>query len=468
MLAELKGAGEEVERAEVGYRPFPDVFTWVLPDGHERLWARYEEQLQRERSRASPDAVSHAVEISVREAAIDSPAIEGFFSTDRGFTRSVALQGAAWEHRLAERSDLAPALFRAQLEAFDLVIDAATGRLPITEAWIRRLHEILCGPQTTYRVLTPLGWQDQPLVKGRYKQHPNSPQRSDGSFHHYAPPDRTPQEMDRLVAALSGPLFDGAHPAVKAAFAHHSLVHIHPFADGNGRVARALASVFLYRAGSIPLVVFADQKARYLDALEEADGGERSRFVEFVADRGIDAMAMFIDRLRSALPADEIRDGAANEQMTGRRSTSYADAVAERLLLSVTSELMRHLEANRNRCPVHVETNLDEPAPGEAPEGFRFGALRYGLRVSSASHPSVWIPSAAEVVIALHDDALRPFRLRRFGFSGSGNDVIDLSLQDLDPELSHVARVRLRAFAERWATSLEEALRRQVEARSLA
>ena len=43
------------------------------------------------------------------------------------------------------------------------------------------------------------------------------------------------------------------HPAVQAAYAHYALTAIHPFADGNGRLARTVASVFLMRSAGVPL-----------------------------------------------------------------------------------------------------------------------------------------------------------------------------------------------------------------------
>ena len=64
----------------------------------------------------------------------------------------------------------------------------------------------------------------------------------------YLPPaaDEVPGLMRELVAWLSA--FDGPVP-VAAALAHVSLAAIHPFRDGNGRTARILASLVMYRAG---------------------------------------------------------------------------------------------------------------------------------------------------------------------------------------------------------------------------
>ncbi len=42
---------------------------------------------------------------------------------------------------------------------------------------------------------------------------------------------------------------DEVHPAIKAGITHYELVRIHPFLDGNGRVARAIATLALFRDG---------------------------------------------------------------------------------------------------------------------------------------------------------------------------------------------------------------------------
>ncbi|MGH3609855.1 MAG: Fic family protein, partial [Pseudonocardiaceae bacterium] len=66
----------------------------------------------------------------------------------------------------------------------------------------------------------------------------------------------------------------GASPAVLAAWVHHRFTQIHPFRDGNGRVARLLATLVFIRAEWLPLVVRRDDRVRYLDALQEADNGD--------------------------------------------------------------------------------------------------------------------------------------------------------------------------------------------------
>src|SRR5260370_28160022 len=136
-------------------------------------------------------------------------------------------------------------------------------RTGITEAWIRELHRELCSSQRTYRVITAVGPQEHDLPLGEYKHHPNHVRLPDGSFHAYASVDATKHEMTRLIEWLTDPTLLAAHPALQAAYAHFALVAIHPSADGNGRVARALASAYLSRAAGGALVVFADRKEAY-------------------------------------------------------------------------------------------------------------------------------------------------------------------------------------------------------------
>lgn len=280
------------------YKGFPDFSDWgELSPPDIDLWDRFAANLNERRQSATPETLKSAVEVAVRAAALDTGAIEGLYTADRGFTMTVAFQSLAWEQAIEERGAGVRELFEAQLQAYELVLDAVTRNLPISEAWIRALHEKLCAPQKTYRVLTEVGWQEQELPKGEYKTRPNHVRLADGTFHAYAPVDRVPEEMHRLLEQIRTPEFEAAHPVLQASYCHYAFVVIHPFADGNGRVARALASIFFYRAQSIPLVIFANQRIAYLDSLGAADLGDFRPVLSFFRDRGIDTMQLVAESL---------------------------------------------------------------------------------------------------------------------------------------------------------------------------
>jgi Fic family protein len=66
-------------------------------------------------------------------------------------------------------------------------------------------------------------------------------------IHYEAPPaDRVPQEMEKFLAWLEDP--GETDPLLIAGLAHLWFVTIHPFDDGNGRIARAIADVALARS----------------------------------------------------------------------------------------------------------------------------------------------------------------------------------------------------------------------------
>ena len=151
-----------------------------------------------------------------------------------------------WQAALAGRGEHVARSIQDALNGYEMVLDVVTARQPITEAWMRRLHEVLCASQETHEVVTAVGLQEQPLAKGQYKVLLNNPTNVDtGRVFHYAPVADTPPEMHRLAAELDGAGFKAAHPVVQAAYAHYAFVRIHPFADGNGRLGRLWQTLIL-------------------------------------------------------------------------------------------------------------------------------------------------------------------------------------------------------------------------------
>jgi len=73
------------------------------------------------------------------------------------------------------------------------------------------------------------------------------------------------------------------HPVEFAALAHHKIVYIHPFFDGNGRTARLLMDLLLMRAGFPLAVVLKNDRKKYYQTLEQADKEKFSPFVDFIA-----------------------------------------------------------------------------------------------------------------------------------------------------------------------------------------
>jgi Fic family protein len=436
-MAEDSARMESTAQADQLYRGFPDFSAWkeLSPEDVD-LWSRFAASLEERRREASPETLKAAVEVAVRAAALDTGAIEGLYSVDRGFTMTVALQSLTWEQAIEERGAGVRELFEAQLAAYELVLDAVTRDRPITEVWIRNLHETLCAPQKTYRVLTDLGWQDQEFPKGQYKVRPNHVHLTDGTFHAYAPVDRVTDEMHRLVEQIRTPEFEAAHPVLQASYCHYAFVVIHPFADGNGRVARALASTFFYRAQSIPLVIFENQRPAYLDSLRAADLGNFRPVISFFLDRGIDTVQLVSESLMTVgAPklAELITRLNSPIQNPGSLSDKEIIAIKARLVEQIANKFQAHLETfelpdlsfSRRSLPPTLDTSSEHE-------------LYLSVRSRSVNAKlafSIWFNEFSRF----------PFLIR----SDSDSDHLDIRLEDISPELTPHFLLRLDQWIQR-------------------
>lgn len=221
-----------------------------------------------------------------RRWSIETGQIEGLYNLDRGTTELLIERGI--ESSIIPYSPAGPSaeeivdILRDHENTLEGIFDAVASRRPLTTSYIRQVHQELCRHQDTVDGRNAMGQRTRrPLSKGAWKLEPNNPQRADGSVHEYCPPEHVAAEMGHLVALHAEHDARGVSPIVEAAWLHHRFTQVHPFEDGNGRVARVLASLVLIRAGLFPFVVERDQRGAYLDALESAD---RTDDVSMLAD----------------------------------------------------------------------------------------------------------------------------------------------------------------------------------------
>lgn len=144
---------------------------------------------------------------------------------------------------------------------------AAAGIVP-DEAVIRELHR---------RVL----WNQSPLLTpGEYRRGENRVVDAGGDAIFRTPPSGDVPELMRRFAAWLATATDRHAPPIVAALAHLEFVAIHPFNDGNGRTARAIARHILVRHGyalgglvSLDAQLDLDRTA-YFGAIREAIGAD--------------------------------------------------------------------------------------------------------------------------------------------------------------------------------------------------
>lgn len=443
----------DVEAADAAYKPFPSFAEWSGVLDRPEVWSAALTRLADARTNAREGDLDKAFQFVMRAAAVDTGAIEDLYEVDRGFTYTVAAEVGAWEAAMEERGAQVRPLFEAQLSAYELVLDAATEGTPLIEAWLRRLHEEITSAQDTYRVLTQFGWEDRPLVRGRYKDQPNHVQVSDSAVHSYAPVAETAPEMQRLFAELTSDDFQAASAVVQAAYAHYALVAIHPFSDGNGRVARALASVFLYRDASVPLLVFADRKAPYLAALRASDQGEHQPFTSLVMNAAITAVNLVIDSLRAAAtrPATESVDELRNLLIAQADLThQQMDDAAASLLAGVQQALNDRLQELLVAFPAGLMAGLAwQGHPPETIPGFRLTTANPHntvlVTLQSAAPAEAGVSAFFSVQVSTGRDVTESFVVAR----NETDERHVFALDEVYPDLSLAAHARLRSFAER-------------------
>ena len=155
-----------------------------------------------------------------------------------------------------------------------MMTEAASLRdMPLTQNFIRTLHKTLLREDyIVYRGLPDGGQTSYVIHAGQYKTRPNSVITRYGDRIEYASPEETPSLMSDLVDWYNEAEQDAKlSPVELAALFHYRYIRIHPFEDGNGRIARLMVNYILSRHGYPMVVVRGRKKNEYLEALHQTD-----------------------------------------------------------------------------------------------------------------------------------------------------------------------------------------------------
>ena len=149
------------------------------------------------------------------------------------------------------------------------------------------------------------------------------------------------------------------HPIELAAIFHHRLVSIHPFFDGNGRTTRLAMNIILLRAGYPLVVILKNDSRRYYRFLAEADKGDPTPFVMFIAQsvqRSLDIYLNVLTPSRKAkekfITLKELADGSrfSAKYLNLLTRTGKLEAHKEgRLWYSSQEALQRYLEGRKRK-----------------------------------------------------------------------------------------------------------------------
>lgn len=191
---------------------------------------------------------------------------------------------------------------------------------PITEADVRQIH-----------FLVLKGISDANAGKYRTEQ-----VEIGGSQFKPTAPESVPAEMGEFgdwlqQASVPGVLFTPSQAILAACAAHTWFVTIHPFIDGNGRVARLLMNLMLMRFGFPIAVISREDRLRYYDALEISQTSDLTAFVALVSESVDESLEEY--------------EAAAQEQ---REAIEWAKSIASKFDQKEKVKASNHYEVWRN------------------------------------------------------------------------------------------------------------------------
>jgi len=139
-----------------------------------------------------------------------------------------------------------------------------------------------------------------PKNSGKYRTSPVYVLLANGSKHIFCDPLLIADEMDAFFGWL---LADSReHPVIIAAEAHTRFVSVHPFIDGNGRTARLIMNLILLQNGYVPAIIKNDQRAQYLDALEQwQNSNKKENFYNMIIESEKESLETYIKTIKEKI-----------------------------------------------------------------------------------------------------------------------------------------------------------------------
>lgn len=301
-----------------------------------------------------------------RQHAIETGIVERLYDLKEGVTETFIKEGFVESYLQHGDTNISPTKLIGYLsdhfEAIDFIFDIVKNERPISKNFILQLHQLITKNQDYSEAIDTLGRQVRvELLKGKFKEHENNPRRSDGTKFIYCPPIQVENEVDKLIQIYTELEEKEVSPVVIASWFHHAFSIIHPFQDGNGRIARLLASLILIRHGLFPFTVKRTEKKKYIDSLEEADKGKPNNLVVFFSEvqkRNIEAV---LNLRLETVSTTSITDIAT---ALSQKVTNWKDSLKESRIKSINDNRVLIFKYC-NEIIEKVYTELREQIPEE-------------------------------------------------------------------------------------------------------
>ena len=177
----------------------------------------------------------------------------------------------------------------------------------ITESLVKELHKII--------LVEPYTDDAAEINPGAYKKLPNYLYTATGERLDFLPPEEVAAQMNKLINWLNNHIeppkrkrnkYD-LHPILIATAFHVRFIQIHPFGDGNGRMARIMGNLILMLCGYTPAIIKLEQRKEYYAMLNLSTLENPQPLAEMIAAETIRTLQMTLD-VSKGLPIDDDDD----------------------------------------------------------------------------------------------------------------------------------------------------------------
>jgi len=190
-------------------------------------------------------------------------------------------------------------------EAIGFMLQLIKENRPLSESDIKDLHKIILVEPYFSKMSSLEGVEFQKKIKiGQYKTSPNHVKTLSGDIHYYTNPEEVAFEMNNLLEWYRNAEEENLHPVVMSAIFHHKFTAIHPFDDGNGRLARILSNFILLKYNYPVIVTKNRDKVQYYAALNIADNGIYEDLIKLFAEN----IGYSFDIMQKAINGENINE----------------------------------------------------------------------------------------------------------------------------------------------------------------
>jgi Fic family protein len=212
----------------------------------------------------------------------------------------------------------------------------------------------------------------------------------------YRPPEHldVPRLMAQYVDALRlAERENKLHGFTIGVYAHWAFSRIHPFVDGNGRMARILQDVYFLRHNLVPAPISFQQVDAYYEALQSADSGDVAPLNEFVANATLESLQKYRAAIEDFQREDSWLDDLVESVNASVKDAEHASYTRYMQRIGELREVFQEIGDKLNVRVPEIDIRIRKYSPidlvqyrqlkntGSTPKSWNFGIeFSYGER----------------------------------------------------------------------------------------